>query len=260
MSTRRGAYKYYSILDTLLMLNLIRKNIPNALTCANLFCGCVGIAFAFKGGLDYAAYTIFISAIFDFLDGFAARLLNAYSIIGKELDSLADVVSFGVLPGAIIYGLFLQTGKTEVINVWLNYVAFLVPVFSALRLAKFNTDERQVDYFIGLPTPANAILIASFPIIINSQGQFYRQYLLNRYLLIAFVIIMCSLLVLEVPMMSLKFKTFHFGKNIYRYLLILLSIFLLLFFKFAAIPAIIFVYIILSIFQFKLSKNVEIPG
>jgi CDP-diacylglycerol--serine O-phosphatidyltransferase len=233
----------------------LKKHLPNAITCANLFSGCVGIVLAFKGELIAAAYAIFLSAIFDFFDGLASRVLKSFSGIGKDLDSLADMVSFGVLPAVIMYQLFLQARQIDNVSTWLNFIAFLIPVFSALRLAKFNVDTRQDENFIGMPTPANAILIASFPIIIGHHNQYYTPYLLNPYVLSCFVIIMCTLLVLEMPMMSLKFKNRDFNKNIYRYLLLLFSAILILFFKFAAVPVVILFYIILSIIQFRFAND-----
>jgi CDP-diacylglycerol--serine O-phosphatidyltransferase len=233
------------------MKQRIKKHVPNAITCANLFSGCVGIVLAFRGELIAAAYAIFLSAIFDFFDGLASRVLNSFSGIGKDLDSLADMVSFGVLPAVIMYQLFLQAHQIDKVSTYLNFIAFLIPVFSALRLAKFNVDTRQAENFIGMPTPANAILIASFPIIISHHNRYYTPYLLNPYVLSCFVLIMCSLLVVELPMMSLKFKNREFNENIYRYLLLLFSAILILFFKFAAVPVIIFIYIILSVIQFK---------
>jgi CDP-diacylglycerol--serine O-phosphatidyltransferase len=216
------------------MKTRLKKHFPNAITCANLFSGCVGIVLAFKGELVAASYAIFLSAIFDFFDGLASRVLKSFSGIGKDLDSLADVVSFGVLPAVIMYQLFLQGHQIDNVSTYLNFIAFLIAVFSALRLAKFNTDTRQSENFIGLPTPANAILIASFPIIISHNNQYYTPYLVNPYILTGFTIVMCTLLVLEVPMMSLKFKNSDFNENIYRYLLLLISAILILFFKFAA--------------------------
>lgn len=237
------------------MKHRLKKHLPNAITCANLFSGCVGIVLAFQGELVAAAYAIFLSAIFDFFDGLASRVLKSFSGIGKELDSLADIVSFGVLPAVIMYQLFLQAHQIDRVSDWLNFIAFLIPVFSALRLAKFNTDTRQSEHFIGMPTPANAILIASFPIIIDHHNVYYTPYLVNPYVLSCFTVIMCSLLVVEVPMLSLKFKNSDFNKNIFRYLLLLFSAILILFFKFAAVPVIVLMYIILSVIQFKFSGD-----
>lgn len=235
-------------------MSSIKTYVPNSITCLNLFSGCIGIVFAFQHNLLFAAYAIFLAALFDFFDGFAARLLKAYSAIGKELDSLADMVSFGVLPAVIVYQLFLQAPQIGSVSQYLNYIAFLIPVFSAIRLANFNLDERQVENFIGLPTPANAILIASFPLILQQHSQFYTAYILNPYFLACFVLMMCALLVAELPLMSLKFKGTDIRTNIYRYLLIGIAIVMLVFFKFAAIPVVIFVYIAISIFQFKFIK------
>ena len=240
------------------MRKRVRKHVPNAITCANLFSGCVGIVFAFQGELIVAAYAVLLAAIFDFFDGFASRVLKSFSGIGKELDSLADMVSFGVLPSVILYQLFLQAPQIDKISPYLNFIAFLIPVFSALRLAKFNTDSRQAEIFIGLPTPANGMLIGSFPLIMD-QYPGLNRYILNPYGLSAFAIIMCALLVAEMPLMSLKFKNRNFNKNIYRYLLLLFSAILILFFKFAAVPVVIFMYIALSIIQFKLAND-NIPG
>jgi CDP-diacylglycerol--serine O-phosphatidyltransferase len=237
------------------MKNRLKKHLPNAITCANLFSGCIGIVLAFKGELIAAAYAIFLSAIFDFFDGLASRVLKSFSGIGKDLDSLADMVSFGVLPAVIMYQLLLQARQIDNISPYLNFIAFLIPVFSALRLAKFNVDTRQAENFIGLPTPANAILIASFPLILDHHNRYFTPYLLNPYVLSVLIIIMCSLLVIEVPMMSLKFKNRDFNKNIFRYLLLLFSAILILFFKFAAVPVVIVFYIILSIIQFKFSNE-----
>jgi len=240
------------------MRKRVKKHLPNAITCANLFSGCVGIVFAFSDNLIFASYCIFLAAIFDFFDGFASRVLQSFSGIGKDLDSLADMVSFGILPSAITYMLFLQSPQIYKIGDYLSFISFSIAVFSALRLAKFNTDTRQADIFIGLPTPANAILIASLPLIIQ-QYDMFDKYILNQYTLTALVIVMCALLVAELPLMSLKFKKRDYNRNIYRYLLLLFAAILILFFKFAAVPVVIFIYITLSIIQFKFDND-KVPG
>lgn len=239
------------------MRKRVQKHVPNAITCANLFSGCVGIVFAFSDNLTFAAYCIFLSAIFDFFDGFASRVLQSFSVIGKDLDSLADMVSFGFLPSAILYELLLRSPQIYNIGDMFCLVAFTIAVFSALRLAKFNVDTRQAEIFIGLPTPANAILIASLPFILQ-QYPLFDHYILNRYTLTILVIVMSALLVAELPLMSLKFKNRDPG-NLYRYLLLLISAILILFFKFAAVPVVIFIYITLSIIQFKF-KDDKVPG
>ena len=240
------------------MKKRIKKHLPNAITCANLFSGCVGVVFAIQNNLIVAAYAVFLAAIFDFFDGFAARVLKSFSGIGKDLDSLADVVSFGVLPSAILFQMFSQAPPIPHLSPYLNFSAFLIAVFSMLRLAKFNSDTRQAEIFIGLPTPANAILIASLPFVIDQYPRL-SQYILNPYGLSAFAVVMCALLVAELPLLSLKFKSRDFNQNIYRYLLLLFSAILILFFKFAAIPMVIIIYIILSIIQFKIAND-KIPG
>jgi CDP-diacylglycerol--serine O-phosphatidyltransferase len=240
------------------MKQRVKKHLPNTITCCNLFSGCVGIVFAFQGELIYAAYAIFLAAIFDFFDGLASRVLQSFSGIGKDLDSLADMISFGFLPAAIVFELFLKSPQINKVSMFLNFTAFLLAVFSMLRLAKFNVDTRQTENFIGLPTPANAILIASIPFILEQYPRL-SSYILNPYNLILFIAIMCTLLVAELPLMSLKFKNRDFQENIYRYLLLLFAAILILFFKFAAVPVIIIFYITLSIIQFKIPHD-KVPG
>lgn len=229
----------------------MKRHVPNFITCLNLFSGCVGIVFAFQGELVIAGYAILAAAIFDFFDGMVARLLKAHSEIGKELDSLADVVSFGVLPSVIIYQLFLQSPQVGNISQYLNFSAFLIAIFSALRLAKFNIDERQAENFIGLPTPANALLIASLPMILAQGNWFFSAYILNPFFLFIFSLGMSILLVTEIPLISLKFKNLKINDNLFRYILVVSGIVLILIFKFAAVPLIVFIYILLSLIQFR---------
>lgn len=230
----------------------MKKHLPNFITCLNLFSGCIGIVYAFEGELVIAGYTILLSAIFDFFDGMTARLLSAYSEIGKELDSLADVVSFGVLPSVIIYQLFLQSPQIDNVSPILNMSAFFIAIFSALRLAKFNVDIRQSENFIGLPTPANALLIGSLPMILAQNNWFFTSYILNPFFLFIFSLGMSILLVTEIPLISLKFKSLKLNDNLFRYILVLSSIVLVVIFKFAAVPIIIIIYILLSLIQFRL--------
>lgn len=200
----------------------------------------------------WASYAIVIAAVFDFFDGMLARLLKAYSDIGKELDSLADVVSFGVLPAVIIYQLFALSSQPDFRITWLSYSAFIIVIFSALRLAKFNIDTRQSENFIGLPTPANALLIASFPLIIRESNTYFANFILNPWFLTIFSLMMSLLLVAEVPLISLKFKSLKFSENLLRYILILSSLILLLILKFEAVPIIILLYFLISFIQFRI--------
>lgn len=232
----------------------IKNHIPNAITSLNLVSGCIGIYFTLEGHVLYASYAILIAAIFDFFDGMAARLLHVKSDIGKELDSLADVVSFGVLSGFIAF-VFLKTAcipiENKIIKDFLPFVSMIIPVFSALRLAKFNLDTRQTDSFIGVPTPANAMFWGSFPLIANVtiQGSFMSTLIINPYLLICLIFLTSYLLVAELPLFSLKFKSLKVSENKTRFIFLGMSIILIAFFWFLAIPMIIFVYIILSIIE-----------
>jgi CDP-diacylglycerol---serine O-phosphatidyltransferase len=222
-----------------IMLQRLVKHVPNLLTSCNLLCGCFGIVTALEGHLIIAAGWIWLGAIFDFSDGFAARLLKAYSDIGKELDSLADVVTFGVLPSTILFMLIRESNDTE--N--LAYVAFTLAVFSALRLAIFNIDTRQSVDFIGLPTPANAIFVSGLPFILIPRPDLMAQ----TWLLIALVFIMSALLVSNLSLFSLKMKDLSFKKNWYKYLLFLIAIVGLIIWKASALPGIIIAYVVLSV-------------
>ena len=217
--------------------------LPNLMTCANLLCGCVGIVSVFHGDLLLAGTLIGVAGVFDFLDGFVARLLNQSSPIGKELDSLADVVTFGALPAFMIFRLIEKTATSS--SAWLPYLAFTLAVFSALRLAKFNIDTRQSDSFIGVPTPANALLVASLPFILKYNPEF-EFIILNQAVLLAYAFLMSFLLVCELPLFALKFKTFGWKGNEIQTIFLVLSVVLLFLAKFAAVPLIIGLYILLS--------------
>jgi len=213
------------------------------MTCGNLLCGCVGIVRVFEHDLIAAAYLIFLATLLDFGDGFAARLLNAHSAIGKELDSLADMVTFGVLPACMLFSLL---GQVAGIQSYFSYLAFSIAVFSALRLAKFNTDPRQTDSFIGVPTPANALVVASLPLIPAFQPQ-YAGLVQNPYGLYGYIVLMSSLLVAEIPLFALKFKTFGWAENRVKFVFLGLSGVLLLFLQFAAVPLVVGLYVLLSL-------------
>jgi CDP-diacylglycerol--serine O-phosphatidyltransferase len=246
-------------------MNRIIRNIPNAITCGNLFCGCLAIVKAFEGDLVWAAYLVGIAAILDFFDGFAARLLKVSSPIGKDLDSLADMVTFGVVPGVVMYILILYSLRIGV-NIpvegaycgrgnwtyhhpdYYAFIGFLIPVFSAIRLAKFNNDVRQTESFIGVNTPANSILICSLPLIIGTDYQSTAAaFILNPYLLVPLTICMSLLLVSELPLFSLKVKSFGWKGNEIRIMFLLFSLVLLVLFKFTGIPFVIVLYILMSV-------------
>jgi len=222
----------------------MKKHIPNALTCANLLSGCIGIVFAFKGELTITAYAVLISGIFDFFDGFSARLLNVKSEIGKELDSLADVVSFGFLPGVVMFQLLSQSNIT---SPYLPYTAFLITIFSALRLAKFNLDTRQTEDFIGLNTPMNTLFIVSLPFIQRD----YPEIINSTLFLIGITILMSWLLVSEIKIYSLKFGTSNWKDNKIKYIFLIISAVLIALLKFAAIPIVLVLYISSSFLHFR---------
>jgi len=235
------------------------KAIPNTLTLCNLICGCLGIVFAFNQKLEWAGYLIGIAAIFDFLDGFSARLLNAKSPIGKQLDSLADMVTFGVLPGVIVFQFlsisfgeyFVEFSQRPIAHIAIQCTGFLIVAFSALRLAKFNIDEAQSDSFIGMPTPAIAIFIGSLPIVLFSMGfNFYNPLsaevldtvgkmkywsdldfavvsaLQSTLFLFGMTIFCSAMLVVPIRMLALKFSGFGWGenKNIFVFLILVMII------------------------------------
>lgn len=229
----------------------MKKHIPNAITCLNLFAGCLALYFAFNDNLIYTAYLVGIAAVLDFMDGMVARVLNAYSEIGKQLDSLADMVSFGVVPGVTIF-MLLSKLSGSFLGIPENIVpffGFLITIFSALRLAKFNIDTRQTTSFIGLPTPACTIFVVSLPLIIEHGGLLTFELILNPVFLLLTTFIMSFLLVAELPLFALKFTSLRWQDNSVRFIFLGLSIVLLALLKFAAIPLIIVLYVLLSILK-----------
>ncbi|MFW6275901.1 MAG: CDP-alcohol phosphatidyltransferase family protein [bacterium] len=244
----------------------IKKNIPNFITSMNLFCGSLAIVQVFSELYVWAAIFAALAAIFDFLDGLTARLLQSYSKIGKDLDSLADMVSFGFLPSTIIYQYLnnsisvLTLNNEDSILQFLPYLAFSIAVFSALRLSIFNLDNQQEEKFIGLPTPANAIFILSIPLVLET-GQpdtvlfsIYHAMFHSPILLLAITALSSFLLVSNIPMLSLKFKNFSFNQNLYRYILLFTSFLFILFLGFSGLPLIILFYVLLSVIENMLSK------
>ena len=225
--------------------------IPNAITCLNLVAGCMAIEHALAGDFGGAFLFVAIAAVLDFLDGFFARLLRSYSEIGKELDSLADVVSFGAAPAFVLYGLLREGGFSG----WEPYLVFIVAAFSALRLAKFNLDTRQGTEFIGLPTPACALLIVSLAYLftIDENGPLFFL-LSSPWWLIGLASALSLLLVSEIPMFSLKFKSLGWKGNEVRYIFLLVSLVLLVVLKVYAIPCILLLYILASIVRNAVCK------
>jgi CDP-diacylglycerol--serine O-phosphatidyltransferase len=225
----------------------MKKHIPNTITCCNLISGCIATYWALCGVYDIALLFIIIGAVFDFFDGMTARLLHVSSPIGKELDSLADDITFGFAPSAIIFD-FLKAQATMLPWHYLAYIAFVMAAFSALRLAKFNLDERQSMGFIGLPTPANALFWGA---LIVGSGDLLASSALYVYGVIALMLLSCYLLVAEIPMFALKFKTWGWKGNEVKYIFILSCIPLLLLLDVSGLAAIIAWYIVLSIITNK---------
>lgn len=236
---------------------LMRHHIPNFITLLNLFSGSIAVVFAVFNQLELAAIFVFFGILFDFFDGFAARILNVKSDLGVQLDSLADMVTSGLVPGIVMFQLLTMAQKegwnldlfgvhTEV-GV-LPLFGFVITLASAYRLANFNVDENQVSSFLGLPTPANALLILSLPLILmNHNNDVLNDIILNQWFLIILTIISAFLLNSRIELFALKFDNYSFKDNGLKYLFLVGSLILLLTLQFLAIPAIIFLYILTSL-------------
>jgi len=232
----------------------MKKHIPNAITCLNLISGCIATYFAFQGEYTLALLFIVIGAVFDFFDGMTARLLHVSSPIGKELDSLADDITFGFAPSAMIFALLQSLCASEVATAGsafqgqvmslLPYLAFVMAAFSALRLAKFNLDERQTTSFIGLPTPANALFWGSL-IVGFGAGMTSSAYFI--YAILAMVFVSSYLLVAELPLFALKFKQWGWKGNEVKYIFLLTSVAMILVMGIVGLAAVIAWYVILSV-------------
>jgi CDP-diacylglycerol--serine O-phosphatidyltransferase len=245
----------------------LKKHIPNLVTLLNLFCGSVAVLFAVNGNMIATAFFVFLGIFFDFFDGLLARKLNVQSELGLQLDSLADMITSGLVPGIVMYKLLELTMGTGNIDLaasnaewnttvyWnglkhslLPLLGLLITLASAYRLATFNISDNQSDSFIGLPTPANALLILSFPLILEYQNNdLMNSIILNKWFLIAVTLLSCYVLNAKIKLIALKFKTWNVKDNIARYLLIIMALILLIIFKFAGIPLIILLYIFLSL-------------
>lgn len=234
----------------------MKKHIPNFITCMNLLCGSIACVMALNGNYWAVICLVCAAAIFDFFDGFLARLLNAPSPIGKELDSLADMISFGLAPTLMVFNYLLNNidENLGVISTILPYISFLIAIFSALRLAKFNIDERQTSTFIGLPTPANALFWISLIYGLSYYDELTR--FMSVYPVIILVVIFSLLLTAEIPMFSLKTKSFSLKGNELRYLLIVFIIIAVIFFGILGISLGSIFYILISIYDnYRLKKN-----
>ena len=237
------------------MANSITSHIPNFVTCCNLFSGCIASVMAFQGDYQSAILFIILGAVFDFFDGMLARLFNVSGPLGKELDSLADDITFGFAPSAIVFSLFKEVhypSFLEPIATYLPYTAFIIAIFSALRLGKFNIDPRQSSSFIGLPTPANALFCLSLASLI-AMGEFS----LAKEWILLISAVMAYLLISPIRMFALKFKGFGLRGNEIRYGFILFSAIMIIAFTKYAIPAIIITYIVVSAIRWAINRNKE---
>jgi CDP-diacylglycerol--serine O-phosphatidyltransferase len=243
----------------------IKKQIPNSITLLNLMCGCIALMFAFQQEFLLAFYFVCLGIFFDFFDGFFARLFKVQSELGLQLDSLADMVTSGVVPGVVMFQLLLKSfGEEKVISVssWDNsvmilpFLGFIITLGSCYRLANFNIDTRQTDSFIGLPTPANTLFIMSLPLVLlNSDIEFITNALQNHWVLIGISILSAYIMNAEIPLFSLKIKDFTFKKNALQILFLAVSIVLLLVFNYLGLPLIIILYVMLSVITNLFSKK-----
>jgi CDP-diacylglycerol--serine O-phosphatidyltransferase len=231
----------------------LKRYIPNLLTLGNLFCGTVATIFAVQGDFASAGLFVVIGIVFDFFDGFAARLLNVSGELGKQLDSLADMVTSGVVPGIIVYQLFIENNSNVVVSNTVNYLPFLglfLTLGAGYRLAKFNIDTRQTDSFIGMPTPAMSLFVISLPLIQEySTIEFVQNLIANNYFLIAITLLLTYLMNAEISLFSLKFKTYSVKNNLMKYLFLVLSTGMLVFLQYLSIPLIILLYVFLSLIR-----------
>ncbi len=243
----------------------MKRHIPNLITLGNVFCGCVATVFAVLNQLDLAALFVFIGIVFDWFDGLAARILDVRSALGLQLDSLADMITSGLVPGIVMFQLlgmsmsggwnleFSATPSESMLWIGgvfspLPFFGFLITLASAYRLAKFNIDENQVSSFIGLPTPANALLILSLPLILMyQQNDLLNEIILNQWFLISVTLVSAYLLNSNIALFALKFKNWNFQNNALRYTFIIVSLVLLVTLRYLAIPIIIFFYIVTSV-------------
>ncbi|MFD0991767.1 CDP-alcohol phosphatidyltransferase family protein [Tenacibaculum geojense] len=246
----------------------MKNFIPNLLTLGNAFCGTLAVIFAVKGDFYATALLVTFGIAFDFFDGFAARLLNVQGELGKQLDSLADMITSGVVPGIVMMQLLINALDKDAVGYFgvdeygqsgsnLPYIGLLITLFACYRLAKFNIDTRQSDSFIGLPTPATSLFVISLPIILEySDYDIVLSLINNPIFLILVTLVLSVLMVSELPLFSLKFKTFTLKDNLIKYVFLLISIILLTVFQLVAIPAIIIVYILISVLSNFKNKRV----
>jgi len=236
----------------------IKAQIPNLFTMLNLFCGCVALVMVSNSQFDLAFYFVCLGIFFDFFDGFFARKFNVAGPLGVQLDSLADMVTSGVVPGYVMYKMLYDVKFTDVIRTtgkfssdisfYIPFLGFIITLGACYRLAKFNIDTRQSDSFIGVPTPANALFITSLPLIMGFNfNDIWIEDLLNQWVLIGITLLSAYIMNAEIPLFSLKIKNFSFAKYKLQIFFLALSVLLLIFLHILAVPLIIIVYVLLSV-------------
>jgi len=234
----------------------IKKHIPNLITLLNLFCGCVAVVFVSELNFEMAFFFVSLGIFLDFFDGFFARLFKVAGPLGLQLDSLADMVTSGVVPGFVMFWMLKQGQDPTSASQYIPYLGFIITLGSCYRLANFNIDTRQTDSFIGLPTPANALFILSLPLVIKySDSLVILELLSNQWFLLAITLFSAFILNAEIPLFSLKIKDFTFKKNALQIVFLSLCVLLLIFFQYLAIPLVIITYVLLSVINNKFLKK-----
>lgn len=234
----------------------IKKHIPNTITLLNLFCGCIAVVFVSELKFEMAFFFVSLGIFLDFFDGFFARLFKVSGELGLQLDSLADMVTSGVVPGFVMFWMLKESQDPSAPNQIIPYLGFIITLGSCYRLANFNIDTRQTDSFIGLPTPANALFIISLPLVLaNSDSLIILEILSNQWVLLAITLFSAFILNAEIPLFSLKIKDFNFKKNALQIVFLSLCVLLLIFLHYLAIPLIIITYVLLSVINNKFLKK-----
>lgn len=231
----------------------VKKHIPNLITLLNLFSGCIALIFAIKLNFEMAFFFVSLGIFLDFFDGFFARLFKVSSELGLQLDSLADMVTSGLVPGFVMFTMLSMTSDSA----YIPYLGFIITLGSCYRLANFNIDTRQTDSFIGLPTPANALLILSLPLVLqHTESDLIQSILGNEWVLLAITAFSAFILNAEIPLFSLKIKEFNFAKNKLQIIFLATSVVLLFLLQFLAVPVIILFYVLLSVLNNAQKKKI----
>ncbi|MCG9793872.1 CDP-alcohol phosphatidyltransferase family protein [Flavobacterium algicola] len=237
-------------------MHTIKKQIPNLITLLNLLSGCIALVYATESNFEYAFYFVCLGIFLDFFDGFFARLFKVASPLGLQLDSLADMVTSGLVPGYVMF-MMLKDSQHEITSLpMFAYLGFIVTLGSCYRLANFNIDTRQTDSFIGLPTPANALFILSLPLVLHySDSLFLLELMTNQYFLLVIIVGSAYILNAEVPLFSLKIKKFTLQDNLLQVVFLLFSLLFVVFFQFGGVALTILFYVLLSVVNNKWIKK-----